>query len=962
MGFCKNLIKSISSVLAKKLGAIKMTIAFSVGGSRVVTPGVYSVFKVQDSLLNVVAAARNVLLVGESSEGVPGNLLDATTAYFTDYPTMQAFFTSGPIVDAARQIFTVQPSAVFTGSVGRVYVQQTNQASRAEKEISSPSAYGKVVATKFGESGNFIKSQIVSSPEVLPAVSFQVLPLSVDMEAAVSGVQAVGVASMSFSGVEDFASNLSTLLGAKASVSGGDLQDVVPSSADLTLAVSGNNVVISSTINWTSLPKAGEVAIVPHSSGLAGTSGNNIGTYVVKSVTANTVTLEKVRQMDSSGVGPVAWATPEPVSVAVTTGAAPFTYATGEVIFVSSVSVEVVESSKEGAAASLEMAAASASLVGVAAVAKMSSRANLLNAANASFGSISAVASADQLSVSLGAGAVWMAVPKLGDVVYVSPSSKVAGSSKENVGLHITMSASPSSVVLKRLDGGTGASVSSVALAGDEAALQSLPAVVSSSVAAKKTVSSKEAQVSMNSLNTVSGERFPSTKVGGKIALEISYAGSAAVAHVSIDTSRRIKLVADTEEVVMPTLKYPTLAALADKISSLAGWSARVADATLSSASPAVLDMVDEVACLSLTSEHAFAARIKNDYSSWVSFFAGTVSVLDFVAGARPVKAGLPSGESSQSFLLGGAKGATSNADIQAALDAGLKVPAVQVLPLFSRDAYLDVADGLTEPESTYSIDSVHAALKAHVATGWSSSMRRERFGLASFFGSFEESKEKAQTMNYENVSMAFQLARATGADGNAQWFLPWMLQCCMAAGRSQAVLGTPLLRKSFNVLDVKHIPEPSIYSDTLSRDFDPESKAMVDEAIEAGLLTMGVVEGAGLRLVSPDLSTRSRVNDPKAWVYERNNVSFIFIEIIQTLRSVLENYIGERTTDVTAPEVASTVVNVLTTFVTSGAIVAFDRSPLVTDLGNGYAVQIQVRPAEALEFISLDVTATRNI
>ena len=382
----------------------------------------------------------------------------------------------------------------------------------------------------------------------------------------------------------------------------------------------------------------------------------------------------------------------------------------------------------------------------------------------------------------------------------------------------------------------------------------------------------------------------------------------------------------------------------------------------MNSASPSVLDMVDEVGCLSLTSEHAFAARLKNDYSAWTSFFADTVSILDFVAGARPTKAGLPAGEASQAFLLGGAKGATSNADIQAALDAGLKIPTVQVLPLFSRDAYLDGADGLTELESTYSIDSVHAALRAHVATGWSSSIRRERFGLASFFGSFEDSKAKAQALNYENVSMAFQLARATGADGNAQWFLPWMLQCCMAAGRSQAVLGTPLLRKSFNVLDVKHIPESSIYSDTLSRDFDPESRTMVDEAIEAGLLTMGVVEGAGLRLVSPDLSTRSRVNDPKAWVYERNNVSFIFIEVIQTLRSVLENYIGERTTDVTTAEVASTVVNVLSTFVTSGAIVAFNRSPLVTNLGNGYAVQVQVRPAEALEFISLDVTATRNL
>lgn len=945
-----------------KLRSHKMTIAFSVGGSRVVTPGVYSVFKVQDSLLNVVAAARNILLVGEADAGVPGNLLDPTTAYFSDYPTMQAFFTSGPMVDAARQLFTVQPSAVFTGSVGRVYAQQTNQATRAEKTISLPTGYGKIVATKFGESGNFVKSQIVASPEVLPMISCQILPLTVNVEAAVSGVKVAGTAAMTFAGVESFVSNLSTLLSGKASVSGGTLKNVIATGSDLTLSVSGTDVVVSSDTPWATTPVAGEMAIIPHSSGLKGSSDANIGVYVVKAATASTVTLEKIRQMDNAGTSPVAWAAPEAISTPVTAGTAPFTYATGEIIFVEPVSVMVTEAAKEGAGATLELAASSGSLLGVAALARMSARSNMLSAGNASFATVSATASADQLTVSLGSGAVWMSIPKLGEVVHVPASSQVAGGSKQNVGLHIVLSGSPSTVVLKRLDGGTSVAVSSTAVAGNESVLQALPSLISSSVSSKKTISSKEAQVSMNTLNTVSGERFPSDKIGGKVVLEVSYKGSATVATVSIDTNRRMKLVADTDEVVFPTLKYPTLAALAEKISAQSDWAAKVVDVGMSSASPSVLDMVEEVGAKSLTSEHAHSARLKNDWSAWSNFFADTVSIVDFVAGTRATKAGLPVSELSQTFLSGGAKGATSNADIQAALDAGLKVPTVQVLPLFSRDAYLDAADGLTEPESTYSIDSVHAALKAHVATGWSSSIRRERFGLASFFGSFEESKLKAQTMNYENVSMAFQLARAVGADGNAQWFLPWMLQCCMAAGRSQAVLGTPLLRKSFNVLDVKHISESSIYSDTLAREFDPASKAMLDESIEAGLLTMGVVEGAGLRLVSPDLSTRSRVNDPKAWVYERNNVSFIFIEMIQTLRSVLENYIGERTSDVSASEVASTVVNVLASFVTSGAIIAYNRSPLVTNLGNGYAVQVQVKPAEALEFISLDVTATRNL
>lgn len=944
-----------------------MTIRFNIAGSAVVVPGTYSSFAVEDSLLNISAAARNVLVLGESNEGIPGADLNLSNAFFTNYVDLQAVYGSGPIVDAARQLFTVQPSAVFTNTIGRLYTYQTNASVRASTDLTSPTGFGSLVATRYGESGNFTKAQVLASPSVLPSETFSLVP-SAAIIAVEVGINGKPQSAVNFQASTDYPTNISTLdagLAALGDATGGSYKSVVPASGNLTVTVLDDILTIVSDTPWLSIPEVNDTAIIPHSSAIVGASQENAGVYTVESATSLSIVMKKIRSWNSAGTADIAYVAPVAVLSTAISGAQN-AYATAEVLVFSQATVTNTDAPVSGAGATMEISGNGLPLAG--AFVKWSQRLNILSQSSANVGQIAATANGSELAISLSSGAFWSLIPKTGETVFIGWDSPLAGASaSDNVGFYVVNSSSPTSLNLTKTDGLSTASVAQKAIAGAIETIKWMPSFISTSISPRSTTSSVENSVSVSAMNTLTNEVFPVTSIGGQTALKIGYwSAIATAATLSIDQNRKMTITVtsspSTAPITVITTKYPSLAALVDYLNTLPGVTAEIGALALSSALPNTLDMVQGMPILANESAGSMPGRIKNDYSSWLQFFQDTASIIDFVPGSLLYKAGLPAA-TSLSFLTGGVKGGTNNAAVQAGLDAGLKVNTVQVVPLFSRDAYLDVNDGLTDETSTYTIDAINASLKSHVSTAWSTKVKKERFGLASYYGSFEASRLAAQTMNYEYTSMAFQLVRAVGADGEAQWFQPWMLQCMIAAGRSQAALGTSMLRKAFNVLDVKHIgQESSIFNETLARDFEDDKLDEVEQAIEAGLLVMGTVEGAGLRLISPDLSTRSRINDPKAWVYERNNVSFIAIELLQTMRSVVENYIGERTTDVSTADVANAVENVLISFVSNGSLVAYDRNILVTDLGNAYTVRFRAKPAEALEMVSLDCAFTRNI
>lgn len=934
-----------------------MTIPFTVGGARAVIPGIYDVFRVQGSLPAAVPAGRSIMILGEAEEGVPSELLDLRLNFFTDYQSVADYYKTGSIVDAARQIFTNQPSAAFAGSVQRLYVWKTNQTTRATKTIASPSNYGSIAAARYGESGNFIKSQIKETTESLPTQSFAYLtsPATYNLIAVVNGVKSANLVVPANGTPAQVQALLDGLTGLTAT--GGASKATITAATDVSLAAAGDVLTITKTGgagNFGTLGAAGDSVTIPEGSALAGTLGENAGAYLVVSWSATQVSL---RQMKHFAAGAVA----QPVAFDLTavTGAL-----AADLLLWGTMTVTVDTSAPTGAGASLELLAQSGNTLAMANLVQYSDLADTLNAANAAIGKITAtVPASGQLLLAL-TDASWASVPAKGSLARIARGSAIEGSTQANVGMYIVTAATGSTMTLTKLYGLTTEAVSQTALVGETGPLQTAKGFVSTSVQGIKLTSSAERQVWVEASRITDGATFPATKVGGRIALELSYNFSGATAcTVSIDANRVMTITptgaGTTLEVRLN--KYKTLGQLADYLSTQTGLAARVPDLRNRSLPTSVLDMVTSVAIMTGNGSHAYNGRLKMDYYDWKQLFAFNSSLLAFAEGTMNLKAGLPAAESDAGFLAGAAIGATSDADIQKGLDQGLKVDVRMVVPLFSRDARYDVSDALTDPNSSYSIDSINAAVKAHVATASSTLVKRERFGMISFHGSKEDSYQKAAEMGYERLQMTFQQFRATGTAG-ISWFLPWMGAVVVSAGRAQAALGTPMLRKSFGVTAVRHTGNTSIYTDTLDQDFDVDDNSAggdLTQAIEAGLLCFRAVQGFGVRMESPDLTTRSRDNDPEAWVYERCNVLFTCDEVRQTIRTALDPYIGSRQSDVPLSVVRTAANDAIGVFIQGGSLITGQ----VTDIkreGTGYRAFVSITPTEALEFISLDVLAER--
>lgn len=927
-----------------------MTIPYLIGGSRVVIPGVYATLEVQNSLPAPVPAGRSVLILGEGEEGIPGSELDLRQNFFESFEDVKDFYKSGSIVDAARKIFTNQPSPVFAGTVDRLYVYKTNNSARAERSITD---FGDIVAARYGESGNLIKTQITNSQtEVLPSLSFSYIP-SPD-------AQTIKVLD---NGAEEEVSltagqKASDLAGLLTNATGGSDRTDLTLASDIELTASGSSLTLSITSGgqFGTDIAAGDSVYIAAGSDLAGASDENAGGYIVESVTSSSLVIRRVKNYNSSG-DLASWVDFDLTAVSTAT--------VGSLVINGPISLSS-SASLSGSGASLEILKSDASIGALQLLWSDSSFVNPLASSTSSIASVSAAplsTDSTSLKIDLSIGS-WSISPKAGDLVEIKADSSLAGSTKKNVGAFAVTASSSQSITLKSLSGLDVESVASTELGGKNDVFKYAPGFVSSELRGIKTNSSSERKVQVSASNQTTGESLPSNSIGGEVVLEIGYYDAASTAaSLSINSQRQLTISqtgGTASDLVVNLKKYNSLSELVSFLNTQAGVSAKVAQPKHNSLSPSVLDEVSNLGCLSGSSQSAYNGRIKKDYSDFVQFFENNFGLVALREGATS-KSGLPAAESSASFLSGGSLGSTSQASIQSGLDAGLKVEVRQVVPLFSRDAAEDVIDDLTDPLSSYSIDAVHAATRAHVATASSTELQKFRFGVLSFDGSFDDAQEKAAIMSSERCQMTFQRHVSLDGDGNAKTFLPWMGACAVAAGRSQATLGTSMLNKPFDLSSVEHYGKSSIFTDSLVLDFDPEDNNQLSAAIEAGLLVFKEEPGFGIAIVSPDLTTRSRDNDPKAWVYERASVLFVMDEVNDTIRRVLRNFIGNRQSD-TSPSVIQGAVNdTLRVFVANGSALAAVCNK-VERIGVQYKATYEVRPVEALEAIEAQAIASRDL
>lgn len=463
-------------------------------------------------------------------------------------------------------------------------------------------------------------------------------------------------------------------------------------------------------------------------------------------------------------------------------------------------------------------------------------------------------------------------------------------------------------------------------------------------LAAGLTVSSKEPGVELQVSRADIG-LSETLDVNAAIALEIGYAGTSAV--MTIDQTAKTLTTTvvggSGANLAISLSDYRTVADLAAFIAAQTGYSAS-ASASVQQSAPSVLDEVTAQPIASTGSVKP--GRIKNAASQW----AKVVATSRAVAFTATAKAGLPAPMANAVFLSGGAKGATLAADVIAAVQqlAGIQVNII--IPLFSRDATADIADGMTDSSSTYTIDAIHAAVKSHNIMYSTPKLKRNRIAILSNWGTYAESKAKAQGLAQYRCSLAFQKVSQIDSTGAIVSFLPWYA-ACVAAGMQAGGFYKSICNKYANVIS---FTDPSGY--------DSGSPGDNEDALDAGLLML-TKDTAGNRWVSDQTTYGYDTN----FVY--NSIQAVYLADILALDltdSFQRAFVGKSLADVDAATALTFLAQKMDGYRKLKMIAGSDDAPLgwknakVAISGPEMDVAVEIKLATAIYFIPISISISQ--
>ena len=438
-----------------------------------------------------------------------------------------------------------------------------------------------------------------------------------------------------------------------------------------------------------------------------------------------------------------------------------------------------------------------------------------------------------------------------------------------------------------------------------------------------------------------------SATVGGNVMITITNATVGST--VTIDAVN-INLFNGTTTTVIPKAGFNSISDLNDYINILAGgWSSVLGTGQDPRLTPAVLDNVTSLSAVA-------GAAIKKDAYEVAQFFAAS-TIASIVSQATT---GLPTALS-ETFLSGGALGATLSAEVTNALAKFEKIRVNSVVPLFSRDATADISDRLTDASSTYTIAGIHQAVKTHCSLMATTKKKSERQGYLSMKDTYANCKTQAQTLAFARVQLAIQDVRQVNAQGTIMWFQPWAAACMLAGARGGSPIGNPMTFKYFNMSGIRQTAQAmSTAEENIVIGFDPDTQ--YDDAISNGITFWEAPQTGGFRCVV-DNTTYGRDGN---WVYNRANVQYAADVLAFDFRSQLENiYVGLKNT-VSAAEIKSTCEAILTTYLGQGITVSTSDAKngfkqLVVQInGNVVNVSVVCKLVEGIDFVLADITLQR--
>lgn len=430
----------------------------------------------------------------------------------------------------------------------------------------------------------------------------------------------------------------------------------------------------------------------------------------------------------------------------------------------------------------------------------------------------------------------------------------------------------------------------------------------------------------------------------GEVALEVGYEGTTATLTISGNSLSTAVTGGLGSALSIDMSSYATIKDLADFISSQAGYTAAVPVASQQS-NPAKLD---DVAAIGICSSDAglMPGRVKRSLSNWEDAVANS-SAVEWVEDAA---AGLPSPMATYSFLSGGQKGSTLAADVVDALSALEALQANFIVPLFSRDASADIADGMTDSLSTYTIDAIHAAVKNHCLKMSTPKLKRNRIAVLSFWGSYASAKSKAQTAANYRMNMAFQRVSQVDSQGVIQKYLPWYA-ACVAAGMQAAGFYKGITNKLANVISFE---DPS--------GFDAGNPGDVEDALLGGLIILQN-DTAGVKFVSDQTTYGFDTN----FVYNSMQAVYLADIVALDLSDALQRaFVGQSLADVDAATALAFIASKMDEYRRVKAITADDQAPLgyrnakVRISGPTMEVSLEIKLSTTIYFIPIELSISQ--
>lgn len=936
-----------------------MAITVSFNGATIRKPGSYSKTIIDLGGNFPLSPVGVVGLIGEAPRGTPGSAEIMANNAYTAAQLSELREKYGPgssLADAASLCFNPSNDGAIVNGAQAIYPYKTNGSTQSQAVLED---YGVAFAREYGQDGNLTAITIEeSTQEAYPTLSnLHYLPSSgptSGFELCANGSQKESLPPVTSygpaGGADDLVASISLL--ADLSASGGNRTQLWNATdATTTLTASTADGVTTFILAGLTSPsfssvEAGNIFVI---SGLTPPSFN--GSYICTTAsTSGSVSGVKLKDLGSPNV------TIPPNAVSTFSGAN-----TDSAAF-EKLSISTSAGAQDSQGASLQLVVpTSEPLYG--GTPKTTLGTAIANVGTIKFGNAGQSFSSVTVTIT---GGVWIEVPQTGDLIWILPDSQLAASG-DNCGPYYVTTATASTVTMTKLDQTAGnytaVSATTISADGVGANLRCFARAQATPNYAAAIGSQAESKRVLTLENTRDDVIESSDETGGRVVFKLGYGhAGATAASVSINqTTKRL-----TTNVVgvsganlnVNLLQYPTLASLASYLNAQPGYKAEV-DAVHSNMSPLDLDQVSSVGMLSLTeSAIASAARIKRDLADVKAVFEES-SILEATLTA---KKGLPD-PMNKTFLTGGIAGATSASAIMLALDEFEKLRINTVVPLFSRDAALDINEDKTDPSSTYLIDSIHAAVKSHCTLMSNTKNRSERHCVLAYRGSYADVKTKAANISSFRAQMVFQDVRAVSTDGDIKWMQPHMLAALVAGMRSGAVVGLPLTFKFFNVSGLRHttsqldeVPEDVVV------EFD--ARTQYDDAIDAGLTFLEQPPAGGFRMVV-DNTTYTKDDN---WVYNRMATLHAADVIAYDFRTRLENAIvGSRNTDWTAVTIRSLCESLLTGYKGQGLLGSTAESPngysnlSVQINGNTVLIDVSVILVEGIDFVLSTITLKRN-